>query len=348
MSQLRFLVLLALALGVIAGAYWLTSERVTHRDPDFGAPVLPGLAASVDAVTAIRLVGAGEQTQVSLRRVADHWIVDGIGYGADGLRIRQLLVALGALHVLEPKTRDPARYTTLGVEDVGTPGAQSLRVELGGLAEPVALLLGRPAGSQSSYVRVPGAVEALEARPALALSRDPRQWLARSILNVVPARIRSIEFAPAEGRPWSALRRTRRTAHVEVLGLPLGAEVASRGAADGVVGLLREVDFDDVRASGAGEPAPTARTTVRCFDGLVVDLGGHVDGSGHWIEVTARVDRTAAAQDLPGVGDAAPGPEATLAEATRIAKTAAGWSYQIPADRYEAIFLTIDPLLLRH
>lgn len=83
MNPARFVTLLALALAVIGGAYWLSSQRVVHRDPDYGVPVLPGLATSLDAVTSMRLIGAGDRTLVSLSRAGGHWIVDETGYRAD-------------------------------------------------------------------------------------------------------------------------------------------------------------------------------------------------------------------------------------------------------------------------
>ena len=347
MNPARFVTLLALALAVIGGAYWLSSQRVVHRDPDFGVPVLPGFAASLDAVTTIHVIGAGDRTLVSLRRSEGHWIVEDIGYRADGAKVRNLLVALGALHVLEPKTRDASHFAALGVEDTNAAGAGSLRLELRGPAQPVALLVGHPAGEQGDYVRVPGTAQALEARPRLDVAREPLQWLARSILDVAPQRIASIDFAPAGVPPWRALRTARDAEHVDVAKLPAGAEIASRGALDGATGLLHALEFDAVRKAAADTDAPAgARTTVRCFDGLVVDLAGHREGAAAWITVSARFDATTAAQNPPGAGSAAPGAEAVLAEAARITNTAAGWQYRVADDRYAALFLDLTPALL--
>jgi hypothetical protein len=88
---------------------------------------------------------------------------------------------------------------------------------------------------------------------------------------------------------------------------------------------------------------------VRCFDGLVVDLVGHREGTAGWFTVSARFDAAMAAQNPPGPGEAAPGAEAVLAEATRITNTAAGWQYRGADDRYAALFLDLTPSLLpRH
>jgi hypothetical protein len=246
-SPRRLFVLLALALAVTGGAFWLSVQRSLPRDPDYGAPVLPGLAAELDAVTQLRLVGAGNRTLVTLDRGGGRWIVAEEGYPADPQRVRRLLVALGELHVLEPKTEDPARYATLAVEDVEDPKAQSLRLELRGLREPVALLVGRAAAGQGAYVRVPGRRQAFEARPALDVARSPRDWLARTIVDLAPERVQSVEVERADAPAWRAVRATRDAAHYDVPGLPKGRELASLGAADAAGNVLGHLEFDEVR-----------------------------------------------------------------------------------------------------
>ena len=90
MSAKRLWVLLALAIAVAGGAYWLSTGTTLKRDPDYGARVLPGLAAALDAVSSVRLVGAGGQTLVTLTRDAGHWRVAEAGYPADAARVRRL------------------------------------------------------------------------------------------------------------------------------------------------------------------------------------------------------------------------------------------------------------------
>jgi len=347
-SAKRLWVLLALAIAVAGGAYWLSTGTTLKRDPDYGARVLPGLAAALDAVSSVRLVGAGGQTLVTLTRDAGHWRVAEAGYPADAARVRRLLVALGDLHVVEAKTEDPARYAALAVEDVEAPGAQSLRVELRGLAEPLALLVGHAAAGQGAYVRVAGQRQALEARPSLDVPRAPHDWLARTIVDLAPPRVQSLEVEPGDGPAWRAVRATREAAHFDVPGLPKGRELASLGAADAAGNALATLEFDEVRKAGA--PAGRARperAVVRAFDGLVVTLEGRAEGEARWLTVTASFDAALAARFPPVAGQAAPGAEQVEREAERIAATTAGWEYRVSAYRYDAIFRKRDSLL-RH
>lgn len=347
MSARRLLVLLALAVAMTAAALWLGARRTTGHEPGYGAPVLPGLAAVLDSVTSLRLVGAGGRTLVTLARGDGGWRVAEADYAADMDRVRRLLVALGELRVVEAKTSDPARYPALGVEDVAAAGAQSIRLELGGLQAPLALLVGRAAGQQGSYVRLPTAPAALEARPALELPRTPQLWLARTVIDLAPERVQSLAIAPANGPPWRAERTARDAAHFDVPDLPRGRELSHRAAADAAADVLARLEFDEVRRSAvpAGRPRRD-RTVVHSFDGLVVTLEGWAEGEQRWLAVASRFDAGAAAH-FPAADRRAADAAQVRAEAERIARATDGWQYRVPGYRYDAIFRKRDDVL-RH
>ena len=67
--------------------------------------------------------------QATLKKAAASWIVGERGWPADLGKVRKLLLDLGALNVVEEKTRLPANYPALGVEDVTSPKATGTRVE---------------------------------------------------------------------------------------------------------------------------------------------------------------------------------------------------------------------------
>jgi uncharacterized protein DUF4340 len=352
-SPRRLAVLLVLALAAIGGAFWLSRPRTLPRDPALGTPVLPGLAATLDQVSGVRLVGAGEQVLVTLERAAGRWQVKERGYAADGARVRRLLVTLGDLHVLEAKTSEPAHYPALGVEDIADAKAQGVRIELLGLTAPRSLLVGRTAGTQGNYVRLPGRAPALEARPALDLPHAPRDWLARAFLDVASDRVASVEVARADAPPWHAERKARNAAHFDVPALPRGRELTSAGAADPAAHALANLEFDEVRATvPAVATEHVHRAVVRCFDGLTVTLAGRVTGEERWLNVEASFDPALAARFPPATSPATTSPAAAgadevLAEAARISSLTRGWEYRLPPYRFDAIFRARDELL-RH
>lgn len=332
MTVRRLAILFVLALATIAFAFWLSTQRYLPRDADFGARVLEGLEPDVDAIDRVRIVGAGDRTLVTLTRIEGRWQVAERGYPADGPRVKRLLIALAELRVRERKTRDPANYATLGVQDPRAADATGVRLELGGAPRPYGLIVGRSgAHASSTYVRVPTDAQALEAHPAIDVERDARQWLARTLLDVAPARVQSIEIARADAPAWSAAKDSRTQADF---------------AAAGVAGALAAVEFTDVRraADVATQSAPHV-ATFRTFDGLVVTLRGYASGEQRWIETEARFDATLAARFPPAAGEnaAAPGAEQVASDAERLNRTARGWRYEIPAWKFDAMFLQPPP-----
>lgn len=349
MNARRFAILFVLALATIAFAFWLSTQRYLPRDADFGARVLDGLEADLNAIDRVRIVGAGDRALVTLARTDGRWRVAEIGYPADAVRVKRLLIALAELRVLEPKTSDPGNYAALGVDDVKAATASGVRVELGGAARAYALLVGRPSpGSQSRYVRIPGEARSLEARPALDIERDPKQWLARTILDVPVARLQSVEVVRTDGPAWSASKASRAAPFVLAAASAdtAGSEAAARapGAVDGAASALANVEFVDVRPVDTGAPPPAPRAphvaTLRTFDGLVVTMRGYADGERRWLELDARFDRELAARFPPAAADGAPAPgaEQVAAEAERLATTARGWRYEIPAWKFDTLF----------
>ena len=348
MSTRRFAVLLVLALGVIGSAIWLSAQRSLPRDVASGEPVLKGLAAQLDEVSGIRLVGAGNRTLVTLDRKDGRWLVGEVGYPADPARVRRLLLALGDLRVTEPKTTDPAGHARLGVGEVGDPQAQGLRIELAGAAAPRVLLLGRPAGTQGSYVRIPGDAQALEARPALEVERTPRGWLAKTVVDVAATRVQSFDIVRSDGHGWRAAKAQRDAAHYAVEGLPRARELTHAGAPDATASALGNLEFDDLRRSparAAGERPE--RATFRTFDGLVLDFEGRGAGAERWITVSATADPSLATRFRPAADQRAAGAAQPGAEAGRITALTAGWEYRLAPYRYDALFRSRDELL-RH
>ena len=114
---------------VIGFAIWLSSLRHLERATLAGDLVLPGLERGVNTVTQVNL-RQGDGTHTTLSRQGTDWIVGERGWPADRGKVRKLLLDLGALNVVEEKTRLPANYAQLGVEDVSSPKASGTRVEV--------------------------------------------------------------------------------------------------------------------------------------------------------------------------------------------------------------------------
>ena len=329
MSARRVAVLLGLAVIVIGFAIWLSSRRHLDRDLTAGELVLPGLEQQVNTVTTVNLQ-KGDGTRSTLTKSGASWSVTERGWPADVTKVRKLLLDLVALNIVEEKTRLPANYWALGVEDVTGPKATGTLVELLAPAKRWALILGKPSGAKAGFVRVPGTPQSLLAAPPLSVDADPKTWLTHELLDVGATRVRAVEEKPAQGPAFTASRDKAEQLDFAVSPLPKGRSLSAPSAADAIAGALSALTLDDVRKAESAAPAAAARAVFHTFDGLDIELAGRKDGTHALVSISARA-ASAPAQ----------------AEAQKISARTQGWEFEIPDYKYTALFTPLEDLLAK-
>ena len=326
MNARRAAWLLGAGLVVIAFAIWLSSRRHLERATMSGDPVLPGLTQSVNSVTQLQLA-KGDGTKATIQKSGDAWSVSERSWPADVGKVRKLLLGLGALNVVEEKTRLAANYPQLGVEDVTAPKAAGTRVEVVTPKHTWALIVGKSSSAKSGYVRVAGAEQSLLAAPLLSVDADPKSWLQSALIDLPLERVKQVDVKPAQGAAYSAARAKKEDAHFTVSPLPKGRELNGPGAADALPAALAGLTLDDVHKGAPPADAHLAHTLFHSFDGLEVDVAGRKEGTRSLIMLSAR-----------GTGS-------TQAEADKLNARLGGWEFDIPEYKYAALFTPLDELL---
>jgi hypothetical protein len=327
MTPRRVALLLAAGLALIAFAIWLSSRRHLEHATLAGDLVLPGLAASVNTVSEVDLRRA-DGTRTSLKKTAPRWVVGERDWAADGGKVRKLLLDLGAVNVVEEKTRLPANYSQLGVEDVSTPKATGTQIDVVTPARTFSLIVGKSSSGKSGYVRVGGTAPTLLAAPLLTPDADPKTWLDRSLVDLPMARVRQMEEKPATGARFSATRDKKEQQDFTVSPVPKGRQLTSPAAADSIAGSLGTLTLEDVQKPAAGADARVSRVVFRTFDGLELEVAGRKDGARALIALSARATAKAAGT-----------------EAQQLNARLAGWEFEIPDYKYGVIFRTLEELL---
>jgi len=177
--QERGLILLAAAaaaLAVVAIVAIATGDRGVSRAVP-GERAFPALAANLGDVGSVGI----KRNALSLTfvRDGDNWLVtEKANYPAAAGKVRQIVLAMADLLLVEPKTRQVESYPRLDVEDPG--GGKSTLVTLKDKsgATLADLIIGKRrydrlgTGTDGIYVRKPGDTQAWLARPR---SGSPRR-----------------------------------------------------------------------------------------------------------------------------------------------------------------------------
>jgi len=329
MTTRRLAALFVAGLAIIVFAVWLSSQRHLESATTAGQLVLPGMEQGLNSITEVTLT-KGDATHTTLKKGATDWVVDERGYPADSGKVRKLLLDLASLNVVEEKTRTPANFPQLGVEDVSSPKATGTRIDAKGAGKTYSLIVGKSAGASSGYVRVSGSMQSLLAAPSLTVDADPKRWLDHTLLDVAQDRVKDFTIKPATGPTYSASRPSKDKTDFAVADIPKGRELSNPTAADPIAGSLTGLTLDDAQHTPATAPDPKSlsHATFHTFDGMSVDVTGRKDGTRTLISVAATSTD-----------------KATEAQAQALTARTQGWEFEIPAYKYDAIFRPLEDLL---
>lgn len=327
---LTFLAAATVIVVALAGAALATGDHsVARAAPDQRA--LPALSAKLGDVGSVELRRSGFATRFV--RDGERWLVAQNGnYPAAAGKVRQIVLALADLTMVEPKTREPALYPRLEVEDPGegaspssdkgsdSQGKSTLVTIKDKSGKAIAeLIVGKRrydrlgAGNDGVYIRKPGDPQSWLARGSLDLAGDRASWLDRRIVDLPDKKIAKVTLTQADGTIL-VLSRATSEAKFAIEGAPANAKPKSESATGEPAMALETLDLEDVKPA-AQMPVPAGGVTTATyttFAGLTVTLKLFEHDKKSWATVAAA-----------GSGKAA-------ADAKRIEQRVAGWVYAIP------------------
>ncbi len=333
--QRRGLILLAaasLAFAVLAFVTIATGDRgVSRAGP--GERAFPALAAHLGDVASVELRRSA--LGLTFVRDDDAWLVAEKGnYPADAGKVRQMVLAMADMTLVEPKTQKPEFYPRLDVEDPGNGKSALVTIKDKAGAPLAELIVGKRrydrlgAGNDGIYVRKPGNTQAWLARGSLEFSDQLSIWLDRRILDIPEKRIAKVVLTQPDGTKL-VIARPATEAKFAVEDAPADAKFKSVTTTSEPAMALETLDLDDVRPAAempiADKDVVTASFTT--FDGLTVDVRLREQDNMHWVALTA----------------AGSGPAET--EAKEIGDRVSRWTYAIPLYKANQMKMKLSDLL---
>jgi len=321
MQNRGFLLLLVATFIVVAAAIFALAagDRMASPVPP-GERALPGLAAKLGELAWVRLSHGA--AKIDFAAIGGRWaVVEKGNYPAAPGKLRQVLLGLADLTLVEPKTDRPELFARLDLDDPAHGKSTDIRLSDRTGQTIAELILGRRrvdrlgTGNDAVYVRKPGTDRAWLARGSLDVSGDIVDWLDRRILDVPAARIASVKLT-GDGAAL-VLSRAEPGDRFAVTGVPADKKLKAPAVLAEPAGALAALDLADVKPA-ADQPVPdhdVAAASFTTFDGLTVDLRLYARDNADWLAIAAS------------------GKDAADAEAKAINSRVAAWSYAITPDR---------------
>lgn len=328
--KLRPLMLLAtVAVLAILAAVWVSRSRAPDASALSPGPLAPGLAQTLDQVTQVRIVGAGDATLVTLDRNERGWgVAERGGYRADTEKLRALLQAIAAARRVEAKTAVAERHAQLGVEDVSAAEARGARVDVVTPSRTWSWVIGdNLVRGTGTYVRDAAQAQSWLINANIAVEKSPANWLDRALIDIGANRIAAIEVAPAQGPAFSLRRNDDDPASdFAFVSLPKGREPAEGYRREALAGVLSGLTFEDVFAAEQ-HPVPEKVQVTRFAldDGRELEIRSWPHEGHTLAAITQHLDADAEVPD----GDAPAADAAALVADFQHAH--AGWVYRLPA-----------------
>jgi hypothetical protein len=277
-------------------------------DPQQGEPVLPDLARRLGDVGRLGLVH-GENRMTLVRKDKD-WVLEEKGeYPADPQKLRQALLGLAELRLVEPKTAKAEFYPRLELEDAGKKDAKSTLVTV---ADDKGAMLGElivgkrrvdqlGGGSDGIYVRKPGNAQSWLARGTLDLSGDTAQWLERKVIDLPEKEVKEAVLTQPDGEKIDIVR-DKPEEKPKLADLPADKKLKSESVLVEPAGALANLELTDVRAAKDFDFPATgvAKAAYTTFDGLKVTVELAEKDATNWLRFKAEGsgDAEAKAKDL--------------------------------------------------
>ncbi|HMK87502.1 MAG TPA: DUF4340 domain-containing protein [Steroidobacteraceae bacterium] len=320
MNRRRFVGLLVAALIAIASAFYLSSRRNTSSESQ-GTLLLPKLAQELDTVTELSVHKGSTTPSVTVHRAGDQWTVAQRGdYPADVTKVRNLLIALGDAKIIEEKTRDPANFSIIGVEDATQPGATGAELTVSARDGKHALIIGKPVG-EGSFARLVGENRSYMVQPALSVDAEPRLWIDSKLIDIPAASIQSLEVKLAGAAGYTLKRLKPNEDGFALDGVPSGRKALEAKSLAPSSTMMSDLAAEDVASASDVDFSKPSEAILTLPDGKLVTLTGAAVGDKRWIRVSASND-------------------AALAAKTQ------NRAFEIASYRYDSIFRPVDQLLV--
>ncbi len=339
------LVTLLLVITAVVSSYQRAPQTEVEK-----APLYADMLDNINNITTIRIQDDKYRTEI--KRNGDQWLMmNRDGYPAIFNKVKDAVLSIARLQVLEGKTRNPELYTRLDVEGTEQqPGKSTLVSFTDQQGETLAaLVVGKtrkgntPGQAPSLYVRKIGDEQSLLVEGSVNIPADPARWMSNLLFDIKSARISELLIQHADGTEVHVTRSEPGKPDVKLQDIAADYRLKSQATLNGLVTALEEFRFQDVMGldsfsnstHGGGEHTTT---TLKTYDGIVVTATTHKLGSRYMTDFEFKYQ-------TPANPPADVKPEEIKAFVEQVSAQTRGWKFDIPAFKATMLTRSRDSLL---
>lgn len=294
MNHLNSNVLTGLAVATvlaITAAVMLVHNRQPQNPSETANYALPGLRDHLNDVKSLAIIGADNQTLVTLSNSDQGWTVqEKSTFWADTGKLRDILLKLADARLIEAKTANEQKYADLGVTAIEQKNAKGLLIKLEGIDNPAQLIIGNPSShGNGSFVRHPNEKQSWLTQVQLTIEKDPAIWLDIALTDINSERIAEIVIENGKKGSLRLFREQSADANFQVANVPKGREVADPGTVNALASTLSGLNLEDVSEAKAN-PNPSINASYRTFEGLIIDVSAWQQDDKHYVRLKVKLD----------------------------------------------------------
>lgn len=277
MNKKRFGILSVVTLAVVVLSVIMVNQEPSGVRQELTDQLLiSDLSNRVNDVAQIEVLSS--EKKVTIKRIENQWRVsEKHGYLADITLVKQTILGIANLELVEAKTKKTQNYGKLGVEDPSATGTTSKLVTLKDNQGKTlaAVIFGKqaPAAHKGSrYVRKAGDEQSWLAKGDFEIETDATTWLKTDLIDVKAKQIRSITITQANGDKLTITKNKPDDKKHTVLSIPDGREIKSQGAINNIAKVLEGLTMTDVQPldSVTFDAKQTVHAEFQTYDGLII------------------------------------------------------------------------------
>ncbi len=356
MKTKPFVLLTALTVLAAGAAMWSTVER--GRATASSAPpasLFPNLVDQVNDITRIN-IHTPKLAFTIRRKAGDKWQVEERdGYPVQFATIKQAVVGIAQMRLLEAKTAKPALHHKLFLK-APKDGGRGTAITLGndGNETVAAIIVGKTKVAPTEnddgiyYVRRQQDAQTYLASGRVEVLESINGWLDSSMPMIARKRVRAATTIQPDGSKVGVFRTDPDARDFKIADIPPGKKSMGDTIGNSLGSALGFLSFEDVRRADKIDFAKAHQAVFKTFDGVTLKLLVLKRKDGNWLHVTASFD--AADIKLDGLTEkqkkTMKSADEAKAEVAEINQRYSPWAYILPEYKAKDFMTAADDLMI--